>query len=716
VDHLPPKLAAKLIAAGIHPDDAKELIGSYQAAKKRPMGNPADFASKVAAIYQTDPDKVEPPKTWRTKEGKVPFEALTPREQATAYRKHQMQVVAMSLAAQHQLEDKLSFDGSVPKDIAARVTQALLKGVAKETEEEPKEKEPAAPEQDEKDKAKPAPTSGPVSGPEEGEKGKAKPAPTPPARKDKATKEKELKEREAKDKATKEAKEAKEKERKAAISQAAEQIFDQTAESKEIVKISDGLAKKILASVAGHEESTALMQSFLEGNDYKRAKDLYLGKRMFSERDKPAEILDGLRSARDFFKVQGQVYGKDGHEGSKRFETKTLERLRTLDPDKYKVVRRDIDREDAKVYDKAKSAHERATKAYQRKLEAWQQKPFQVEKPEPPPAPPVEPLGYRSAKDDDDLKEEGRQLWDDLHDRSETKKTAGRVAAKFLVSSYVTGMAMGPKLDSRSKRTLQQRIARDFIRQTRCAVDRDELESAVYARFPPSSRRKAGGNLTVMLTGVGASRLKREDYSMVTLSELSVPELTTLAKAVNAKMARRSSDVPTQDATRKNHILRETDHGVRQMLRLSKEQKTSANEILASFDQLTQSIQDNHQKWGMSFDAAKQLVNHLDRTADATEVLIYGPDSLRSRQAEIAVQSDAFVKDVVSEGLITRRDIAKAAEVLQRDSDEPYMDTFDNSMEPLETDSDEPYMSAFDDDQSSAVYNGKDENGRALAP
>lgn len=152
------------------------------------------------------------------------------------------------------------------------------------------------------------------------------------------------------------------------------------------------------------------------------------------------------------------------------------------------------------------------------------------------------------------------------------------------------------------------------------------------------------------------------------------------------------------------------------MLRLSSEQKTSANQILAAFDEVAQQIQDNHRKWGMPFEVARNLVNRLDKTADATESLVFGEGSLRARQAEIAVQSADFTEAAVADGLLTPREVSKAAKVLQRDSDESYMDTFKNPMKPLETDSDEPYMSAYGDDQSSAVLDGEDHTGRELAP
>ena len=58
----------------------------------------------------------------------------------------------------------------------------------------------------------------------------------------------------------------------------------------------------------------------------------------------------------------------------------------------------------------------------------------------------------------------------------------------------------------------------------------------------------------------------------------------------------------------------------------------------------------------------------------------------------------------------------KLGEVLQRDADEGYMDTFKNPQAPIQTEADEPYMRAYSDDQSSAVHHGKSDTGRPLAP
>jgi len=128
--------------------------------------------------------------------------------------------------------------------------------------------------------------------------------------------------------------------------------------------------------------------------------------------------------------------------------------------------------------------------------------------------------------------------------------------------------------------------------------------------------------------------------------------------------------------------------------KLSAEQSKKASEILSAFDRIASDIQANFASMGLSFDNAKQLVNHLDKVADEAEAHFFGPESMARRQVVVL----------------------KSAKVIQKDSDESYMDTFNKPMAPLQTDADEPYMSAYADDQSSAVNNGKSTTGRPLAP
>lgn len=120
-----------------------------------------------------------------------------------------------------------------------------------------------------------------------------------------------------------------------------------------------------------------------------------------------------------------------------------------------------------------------------------------------------------------------------------------------------------------------------------------------------------------------------------------------------------------------------------------------ASKILARLDRVAQVIQDNHEKWGMNFEAAKAVVNEIDKVADRVELNAYGADHMLKRQVHVLRQ----------------------AKVLQEDADEGYMDTFNAPTAPIQTDADESeYMSLFKDDQTEAVATGKSTTGRPLAP
>jgi hypothetical protein len=129
-----------------------------------------------------------------------------------------------------------------------------------------------------------------------------------------------------------------------------------------------------------------------------------------------------------------------------------------------------------------------------------------------------------------------------------------------------------------------------------------------------------------------------------------------------------------------------------------------ADRVLARLDKLAATIQAEHKSWGMPFEAAKEIVNALDLTADEIETATFGDTSLAKRQDEIVLTA-------------AKTAAAKKAEVIQRDGDEGYMKTFENPMAPIQTESDEPYMKAYGPpDQSSAVHHGKSTTGRPLAP
>lgn len=116
--------AAELSAAGLHPQDVSTLVDMYQAVSSKPEERISDYAAKVAEFYQTNPKKVPPPKAGENAAGDtVPFDQLTPEEQSEAYRKAQLRTVAISLAAERGVRDAVS--KVLPKGTDARLAGEL---------------------------------------------------------------------------------------------------------------------------------------------------------------------------------------------------------------------------------------------------------------------------------------------------------------------------------------------------------------------------------------------------------------------------------------------------------------------------------------------------------------------------------------------------------------------------------------------------------------
>lgn len=137
--------------------------------------------------------------------------------------------------------------------------------------------------------------------------------------------------------------------------------------------------------------------------------------------------------------------------------------------------------------------------------------------------------------------------------------------------------------------------------------------------------------------------------------------------------------------------------------------KNDAEALLPRLDKMANYIHANWQAWGCSEPAAREMVGLLDKLADEIELGTMGPESLQIRQTEMVAGPEAAQK-------LAADFKAKRAQVLQRDSNETYMDTFKNPMAPIQTEGDEPYMKAYGDDQSSAVIHGESTTGRDLAP
>jgi hypothetical protein len=121
-----------------------------------------------------------------------------------------------------------------------------------------------------------------------------------------------------------------------------------------------------------------------------------------------------------------------------------------------------------------------------------------------------------------------------------------------------------------------------------------------------------------------------------------------------------------------------------------------ADNILTRLDKVAGAIQANYDKWGMDFETARAIVQDLDKTADEIELATFGKESFTRRQAE----------------------------VIRREPDEPYMDTFKVNPSPVQIEADEPYMKLYNlgdpvrgrPDQSSDMLHGISTTGRPLTP
>lgn len=132
-DTFPKDVAAELISRRMHPEDVHALVATYTAAQSHPVKDVQAFAEKASRNYESDPSRVLPPSTVRDASGKeVPFDSLPSEEKAEAYRKHQVKVVGLSLAAKKILTSKLTMPTlmgkpQVPKKVASALATFMLR-------------------------------------------------------------------------------------------------------------------------------------------------------------------------------------------------------------------------------------------------------------------------------------------------------------------------------------------------------------------------------------------------------------------------------------------------------------------------------------------------------------------------------------------------------------------------------------------------------------
>ncbi len=703
-DSLPPKVAAQLIAERMHPDDAKKLVASYKAAQSRPVGDPVEYASKLVGVFNLNPNTIKPPEVWGP--DKIAFKDLTAEEQAKAYRQHQLDVLAVSMAAEQQLQKKLTFEGSFPSGVAKVMTQVLLKG---QSEVNPKMLQAAF-----DFTSKHAKTSVP--------EGRAK-----------------------KILAALEGNPGVQQLARAALAaadynQAKTLYLGSTSENEKPQDIARQILGardffKVKSRVYGgphlggetFEAKTLRQLKALDADKYQEVRST-LDRHAAADYDKELKAYEKAMKAHEKAVKAWQATcvsdrcpdppeaPKPPVEPPGYVNTKTPEELKQEGRSLWERLtqsNRDKTASSVAARHLISSYLDRRAMAHPPKKALYHGIDPQLNAPEDHHYPEWASKPARDFGESDwtaILNEAQRWLQSPDLTHGTEGLTSQRLALMALDYAIST---LRYRLDAPTYAMLLARLNGEDPNPAvplavRYALDRARLEKLVFSKFPPDSKRKSGQSLVVMLTGNTAKELRRKNYETVVLSQLSLDELQTLARIFGLRTA--------GSTFARAKVTLADNNGASSMLRLSKEQDITASSILGRLDKLAASIQANHAKWGLSFRQAKELVHHLDKTADETETLFYGEASLQRRQAEVALGNEDFRRDVVKAGHITPGKLAKAAAVLQRDSDEPYMDTFKNPMSPIETDADEPYMAAYGDDQSAAVHDGEDSEGRDLYP
>lgn len=116
--------------------------------------------------------------------------------------------------------------------------------------------------------------------------------------------------------------------------------------------------------------------------------------------------------------------------------------------------------------------------------------------------------------------------------------------------------------------------------------------------------------------------------------------------------------------------------------------KRVANEVLKKLENIADTVEQLRDKGKVNPRFATDLIQQLDSYADKFHIAAFGEESFRQHQAR----------------------------VLQRDKDEPWMDTFDKPFGVHQRDADESYMESYDVDQSTNVVDRDEHTIRDVSP
>lgn len=450
-DVFPKESRAALIQANLHPDDVEDLVRYYEAVASKPEKDITAFAERVGKFYETDPSKVSVPETIQTKKGNfVPFTALSSQEQAEAYRAHQIKTVAISLAAKKNIQDSLS--KTLPKGtdpvVAVGLTQVLLK---------PPGEARAAVSQHAADMVFDRATSqsGVHVPPKAAKKLMESLSGNPDAQR---------------------------------IVVAYLQGNDlNTAKNLFIAKgptgwgaFKKGLGTAVSMAATPAKMLWSLLKDDDDDDDDREEKEAIVDDfRDISEWSSPKDIGKGIQSARNFMKIRARNYPLElasERDPGDNFKRMVLHRIETLAPQKAAPTKLYLEQQEIADYDRDQADYEQklaeweievehrlvpepkkpdrtkystpgawqeAVRAYNGLLEDRQAALWTLEQENPKPVPPVKPAHYDRVKNPKATRDLRKWLLAEQF-AQHGEKTAARVAARFVISSYPTPSSMAP--------------------------------------------------------------------------------------------------------------------------------------------------------------------------------------------------------------------------------------------------------------------------------
>lgn len=477
-------------------------------------------------------------------------------------------------------------------------------------------------------------------------------------------------------------------------------FFDSLAEvsTRKDKPLSTGARKSILKQLPAGAQQIAT--SYFQAKDYQEARNRFLSEdspEQITEHANPKDILNGLKKAEKFFQEKSESYSKGmtDNNPAQLFREKVIKHLTDLSPKKAEAVQNGLDEHDNKSYDEAMKKFQKQTKPIQKQMKQVQKdykKDYanytkalkKGEDPDPPmslqerydktvgtelPNEPKKPAKYDAMrKTPDDLAQTANSMFD---------RHNSRLAAH---SSYLTGRMMGDRSKSAVYWGIDPNEGYDKLLDY--DADYEAILKMAETQLDSSQSWKVAANKSAHLKQALDFALRQAEIKNLhpTVYEMLLSKLSG-GKRLAAE----------------NNVSVAPVNSLRNEAMSSKITTTpeKINAVLARLDRMASIVQENHEKWGMKFAAAKDLTNEIDKIADTLELATYGEDSLLNRQASVM----------------------KIAEVLESDSDESYMNAFESTTEPHQIDADEAgYMNLFKDDQSSALLHGKTVAGKALLP